>query len=161
VFKVSLYDMNNAIEEKDRKEHYLEEIVPEQYHALVPLLNEVLAHRVRPDRPGIGHEDRLKHRETPTWGPFNSILSAELVVLKEGLKENMSKGLIQQSSLPFAAPVLFAKKLGGALRFCIHYRDINIKTIMNHYQLPLIKETLNLQRKTRIYTKLDVRGADN
>jgi hypothetical protein len=61
----------------------------------------------------------------------------------------------------FSAPVLFAKKPGGGLRFCINYRDINSKTIKNRYPLPLIKETLNLLGKVRIYTKLDVRGAYN
>jgi hypothetical protein len=54
---------------------------------------------------------------------------AELIVLKEWLEENMSKGFIRQSSSPFAAPVLFAKKPGGGLRFCIDYRDINNKRI--------------------------------
>jgi len=51
---------------------------------------------------------------------------------------------IRQSSSPFAAPVLFAKKPGGGLQFCIGYRDINSKTIKNRYPLPLIKEMLNL-----------------
>src|SRR5258705_224351 len=86
---------------------------------------------------------------------------AELIVLKEWLEENMSKGFIRQSSSPFAAPVLFAKKPGGGLRFCIDYRDINSKTVKNRYPLPLIKETLNLLGNARIYTKLDVRGAYN
>ena len=73
----------------------------------------------------------------------------------------MSKGFIRQSSSPFAAPVLFAKKPGGGLRFCIDYRDINSKTIKNRYPLPLIDEMLNLLGKAQIYTKLDVRGAYN
>jgi hypothetical protein len=86
---------------------------------------------------------------------------AELVVLKEWLEENMSKGFIQQSSSPFAAPVLFAKNPGGGLWFCIDYRDINSKTIKNRYPLLLVKETLNLLGTARIHTKLDVRGAYN
>jgi len=85
----------------------------------------------------------------------------ELVVLKEWLDKNLSKGFIRQSSSPFAAQVLFAKKPDGELQFCIDYRDINSKTIKNRYPLPLIKETLNLLGKARVYTKLDVRGAYN
>jgi hypothetical protein len=46
---------------------------------------------------------------------------AELIILKEWLEENMSKGFIRQSSSPFAAPVLFAKTPGGGLLFCIDY----------------------------------------
>jgi hypothetical protein len=85
----------------------------------------------------------------------------ELVVLKEWLEENMSKGFIQHTSSPFAAPVLFAKKPGGGLRFFIDYQDINSKTVTNWYPLPLIEETLNRLGNARIYTKLDVRGAHN
>jgi hypothetical protein len=86
---------------------------------------------------------------------------AELVVLTEWLEENMSKGFIRQSSSPLAAPVLFAKKPGGGLRFCIDYQDINSKTKKNRYHLLLITERLNLLGNARIYTKLDVRGAYN
>jgi hypothetical protein len=161
VFKDSLYNVNKAIEAKDLKECPLEEIVPKQYHEFLPLFNKVSADRLPPHRPGIDHEVWLKEGEIPTWGPLYSMSRAELVVLKEQLEENMSKGSIRQSSSPFAAAVLFTKKPGGGPRFCIDYRDINSKTIKNRYPLPLIKETLNLLGKARIYTKLDVRGAYN
>jgi hypothetical protein len=126
------------------KECPLEEIVPKQYHEFLPLFIKVLADKLPPHRPGNNHQFRLKDGKTPTWGPLYSMSRAELVVLKELLEENMTKGFIQQSSSPFAAPVLFAKKPRGGLRFCIEYRDINNKTINNRYPLPLIKETLNL-----------------
>jgi hypothetical protein len=131
VFKASLYNFNKAIEAKDLKERPLEESVPEQYHEFLLLFNKVLADRLPPHRPGIDHEVRFKDGETPTWGPLYSMSSAELVVWKERLEENMSKGFIRQSSSYFTAPVLFAKKPGGGLRFCIDYRDINSKTIKN------------------------------
>jgi len=129
VFKVSLNDINNAIEAKDLKEHPLEEIVPEQYHEFLPLFSKILADRLPPHRPGTDHEVHLKEGETPTWGPLYSMSRTELVVLKEWLEETMSKGFIRQSSSPFVAPVPFAKKPDGGLRFCIDYRDINSKTI--------------------------------
>ena len=85
----------------------------------------------------------------------------ELVDLTEWLEENMSKGFIRQSSSPFAAPVLFAKKSDDVVRFCIDYRDINSKIIKNQYPLPLINGTLNLLGNAKVYTKLDVRAAYN
>jgi hypothetical protein len=72
----------------------------------------------------------------------------------------MSTGIIQQSSSPFAVSVLFATKRGGALRFCIDYRDINSKTTKNRYPRPLIKYMLHLLGEARIYTKLDVGGTN-
>jgi hypothetical protein len=161
VFKAALYDINKTIEAKDLKEHPMEEIVPEQYHEFLPLFNTVLADWLPPHRLGIDHEVCLKEGETPTWGPLYSMSRAELIVLKEWLEENMSKGFIRRSSSPFAAPELFAMKPGGGLRFCIDYRDINSKTIKHRYPLPLIKETLNLLGGARIYTRLDVRGTYN
>jgi hypothetical protein len=73
----------------------------------------------------------------------------------------MTKGFIHQSSFSFAASVLFAKKPDGGLLFGIDYRDINSKTIKNRYPLPLVKETIYLLGKSKIYTKLGVWGAYN
>jgi hypothetical protein len=125
------------------------------------LFSKVLADRLPPHPPGIDHEVRLKEGKTATLGPLYSMSRTELVVLKEWLEENMSKGFIRQSSSPFAAPVLFARKPDGGLRFCIDYRDINSKTIKNRYPFPLINETVNLLGKAKKYTKLDGRGAYN
>ena len=55
VFQASLHDINKAIEAMDLKEHPLKEIVPEQYHALLPLFSKVLADRLPRDWPGIDH----------------------------------------------------------------------------------------------------------
>jgi hypothetical protein len=85
----------------------------------------------------------------------------ELVVIKECLEDNMTQGFIRQSSSPYAAPCLFAKKPDAGLRLCIDYCDIHSKTVKIRYPLPLIKETLDLLAGARIYTKLDVRGAYN
>jgi hypothetical protein len=159
VFEASWYDINEAIEAKDLQEHPLEEILLEQSHQFLPLLSKVLADQLRLHWPGIAHEGRLKHGETPSWGPLYSMSKAELVVLKEWLEVNMSKEFIRQSSSLFVAPLLFAKKADGDLRFSIDYQDINSKTIKNRYPVPLIKETLNLFGNAFVHTKQDVRGA--
>jgi hypothetical protein len=113
------------------KECPLEEIVPEQYHEFPSLCNNGLADRLPPHRPGIDHEVRLRNREIPTWCPLYSMSRAKLVVVKEWLEENLSKGLIRQSSSPYGDPVLFAKTPGGGLLFCIDNGVINSKTIKN------------------------------
>jgi len=161
VSKASLYHINNAIEAKDLQKHPLEEIVPEQYHEFLPLFSKILADRLPPHQPDIDHEGCLKNGEPPTLGLLHSMSRAKLDILKEGLKENMSTGFIRQSSSPFAAPVLFAKKPDGGLRFCIDYEETNSKKLKNWYPLWLIKETLNLLGEAGIYTTVDVGGAYN
>lgn len=83
----------------------------------------------------------------------------ELLVLRKELTSLLDKEFIQQSKSSAAAPVLFAKKPGGALRFCVDYRGINAITRKDRYPLPLIKETLNALNKAKWLTKLDVSAA--
>ncbi|KAI1005422.1 hypothetical protein K3495_g2790 [Podosphaera aphanis] len=85
----------------------------------------------------------------------------ELTVLRKFLQENLDKGFIRASSTPAVSPVLFAKKPGGGLRFCVDYRALNAITIKNRYPLPLIQETLSRLSKAKFYTKLDVIAAFN
>lgn len=75
------------------------------------------------------------------------------------MEENLKKGFIEDSSAPFASPILFVKKHDGSLRFCIDFRKLNNITRKDRYPLPLIDETLSRLAKAKIYTKLDIRQA--
>lgn len=83
----------------------------------------------------------------------------ELLVLRKTLTDQLDKNWIPASSSPGGAPLLFAKKLGGGLRFCVDYRNLNAITIKDRYQLPLIKGTLRQVATSTWLTKLDVRAA--
>jgi hypothetical protein len=80
----------------------------------------------------------------------------KLLVFCKFLDENLAKGFIRTSISPAVSLVLFAKKLGGGLCFCIDYYTLNTITIKNYYPLSLIQEILARLNKTKIYTKLDV-----
>ena len=73
----------------------------------------------------------------------------------------MSKEFIDKSTAPFASPVLFVRKLGGGLRFCVNYRKLNAITKKDRYPLPLIKETLAQIIGAKFLTKIDIRHAFN
>jgi hypothetical protein len=83
----------------------------------------------------------------------------ELLVLRKTLNELLDKGFIRVSGSPTAAPVLFARKLGGGLRFCVDYRALNRLTRKDRYPLPLIQETLRNLAEAKWFTKLDVIAA--
>ena len=87
------------------------------------------------------------------------MLKEELIVLRKTLTELLEKNFIRVSSSPALAPVLFAKKPGGGLRFCVDYRALNEITKKDRYPLPLINETLRSLSKARQFTKLDVISA--
>ena len=83
----------------------------------------------------------------------------ELLVLRKTLTELLDKQFIRVSNSPAAAPVLFVRKPGGGLRFCVDYRGLNRITRKDRYPLPLIYETLRNIRRAKWYTKLDVIAA--
>ena len=77
------------------------------------------------------------------------------------LDENLSKGFIWVSHSESAISVLFVKKSGEGLHFCVDYRGLNAVTVKNQYPLPLISETLNHLSQAKIFTKLDIIAAFN
>ena len=64
----------------------------------------------------------------------------ELQELKVPIQELLGKGFIKSSTLPWGAPVIFAKKKNKTLRLCIDYRRLNRVTIKNRYPLPRIDD---------------------
>jgi hypothetical protein len=83
----------------------------------------------------------------------------ELLVLRKTLTDLLNKGFIRVSSSPAAASVLFVRKPGGDLRFCVDYQGLNRVTKKDRYPLPLIYKTLQNISKARWFTKLDVIAA--
>ena len=83
----------------------------------------------------------------------------ELLVLRKTLTELLDKGFIRVSNSPAAASILFVRKPGGGLRFCVDYRALNRITRKDRYPLPLIQETLRSLTEARWFTKLDVIAA--
>jgi hypothetical protein len=77
------------------------------------------------------------------------------------LDANLRKGFVRASQSGAASPLLIARKPGGGVRICVDYRGVNNVTLKNRYPLPLIKETLNVICKAKIFTKLDVIAAFN
>ncbi|WP_206734025.1 hypothetical protein, partial [Stenotrophomonas sp. MA5] len=67
------------------------------------------------------------------WGPLYSMLRNKLLVLRKTLTSLLDKGFIYVSNLATAAPVLFAKKPGGGLHFCMDYRSLNKITKKDWY----------------------------
>jgi hypothetical protein len=162
VFAASLDDITKALAPK-RSSNILERLPP-QYTAWKHLFKEEEGDKLPPHRDGGDHEIELvagpdgREPQVP-WGPLYGMSREELLVLRKTLTELLDKGYIRASSSPAGAPVLFVKKPGGGLRFCVDYRALNAITRADRYPLPLIKETLANLSKARWFTKLDVRAA--
>ena len=112
-------------------------------------------HRLPPQRvvdfgielhPGTSHISMTPHRMAPV----------ELQEIRVQLQELLDKGFIRQSTSPWGAPVLFAKKKGKTLRLCIDYRQLNRVMIKNWYPLQRIDDLFDQLRGARVYSKINL-----
>ena len=146
VFTASMADINKALQKKvyvDPKQK-----LPSYFHAYLSVFDQKASETLPPPRGSkvdhrieLGKDERGREPEVP-WGPLYSMSRDELLVLRKTLSELLDKGFIRVSSSPAAAPILFVKKPGGGLRFCVDYRALNRLTRKDRYPLPLIQETL-------------------
>ena len=72
------------------------------------------------------------------YSPLYKLSCRELEACREYITDNLHKGFIEASPVPWAAPVLFALKHDGRLRFCVDYRKLSAITRKDRYPLPLI-----------------------
>ncbi|KAJ6437992.1 retrovirus polyprotein [Purpureocillium lavendulum] len=162
VFSASMADIEKALAPKKRTD--AREKLPTHYHEYLSVFDRDEADRLPPHRPGSDHRIVLetdadgRERDAP-WGPLYGMSREELIVLRRTLTELLDKGFIRASSSPASAPVLFVRKPGGGLRFCVDYRGLNAITKKDRYPLPLIEETLRSLSKAKWLTKLDVIAA--
>ncbi|KAL2887659.1 hypothetical protein HOO65_050780 [Ceratocystis lukuohia] len=116
--------------------------------------------RLPPHRPGMDHEIELSVPDDKApWGPLYKMSRDELLVLRQTILTLLQKDYIRPSKSTAAAPILFVKKPGGGLRFCVDYRALNGVMIKDRYPLPNITETLRNVSEATLFTKLDVISA--
>ena len=158
VFAISLRDIEKALEPK--KDVDPAQVLPKEYHEFLDVFSKKEADQLPPHRV-YDHKITLQPGTTPPHQAMYGMSQAELQVVKQYIKENLSKGFIRASSSPAAAPILFVKKPGGGLRLCVDYRRLNEITKKDRYPLPLIKETLARISKAKIFSKIDIIAAFN
>ena len=148
VCKATLEDISKALRNKDKLSSVQAELrLPEPIRDFAHLFaDDSGAEELPSPRGDLDHAINLRKEDgkpiNPPWGPLYNMSREELLVLRKTLTDLLKKGWIRPSGSPAAAPVLFAKKPNGGLRFCVDYRGLNAITIPDRYPLPLFKETL-------------------
>jgi len=102
----------------------------------IPLLEGAQPFRLRP------------YRYTPT----------QKSEIEQQVSQLLQNHMIQESSSPFASPVLLGKKKTGEWRMCVDYRRLNAYTIKNKFPLPIIEELFEELLGAKWYTTLDLRS---
>ena len=117
-----------------------------------------LPHGLPPSRVENDFQIRLKEGSEPVKKRLYRMSHMELEELKKKIEELLEQGFIRPSTSPWAAPVLFASKKDGGLRFCVDYRALNKLTVKNSYPLPRIDEILDDLSSARYFSVIDLRS---
>ena len=117
-------------------------LLPKQYHDLLHAFSKKDSDVLADHRP-YDHAIKLKEGFQAPNQALYGMSRDEIQELRRYLDANLAKGFIRASKSPAASPVMFVKKPGGGLRFCVDYRGLNAVTVKNRYPLPLIAETLH------------------
>ena len=104
---------------------------------------------VIPTEPGAKPAYRAPYRLSP----------AELKEVEKQVSELLLMGLIEPSTSPYGAPVLFVAKPDGSLRMCIDYRLLNSQTIKQRGPLPRIDQLLDQLHGVQVLSSLDMTQA--
>ncbi|KHJ34521.1 hypothetical protein EV44_g0283 [Erysiphe necator] len=150
---ISLEDVKNSLPEevKKRAELFMDDDTHTK-NALPPHQKDI------DTEINLIKDEQGREKKVP-WGPLYIMSKGELLVLRKTLSELLDKNCIRASSSPRGAPVLFTKKPGSGLRFCVDYRALNAITNRDRYPLPLIEETLRMASTAKWFFKVDVRVA--
>lgn len=161
--KVDEKDIQKFFDKAERPaptEQQIKSKMPPEYHdlwsvALAQNATDLPPHRSYDHKIELIPGHKLPNARARACSPM------ELAVIKRWLDDHLSKGWIRPSTSPVASPLLLAKKPGGGVRICHDFRAVNNIALKNRYPLPLIKETLDLVGKAKIFTKVDVISAFN
>ena len=129
---------------------------------VINAFNQHDAKTLNPHRKGIDHEINFVEGKTnddvPTM-PLYQMSKDQLLVLRKTLTELLDNGFIRISNSSAAAPIIFVKKLGGGLWFCVDYRQLNEISRNDSYPISGIDETLRTIAAAKYISKMDVISA--
>lgn len=134
--------------------------IPKEYHEFIDVFSKAQVSGLPPHRPYDCEIDLLPGT-TPTRGRIYPLSLTEQKAMEEYVQEALEQGYIEPSTSLASAVFFFVVKKGGGLRPCIDYRNLNKITIKYQYPLPLVPAALELLRKARVFTKLDLQSAYN
>ena len=114
----------------------------------------------------LGCTKTVHHRihtedDVPVKQRFRRIPPNQFREVKEHLQMLLDRGVIRPSQNDYASPIVLVRKKSGALRLCVDYRRLNVKTRKDAYPLPRIDESLDALGRAKYFSAIDLASAYN
>ena len=74
---------------------------------------------------------------------------------KSEIDKMLKAGVIEPAKTEWAAPIVFAPKKDGSLRFCVDYRRLNAETVRDSYPIPRMDECIDSLGDAQLFSTLD------
>jgi hypothetical protein len=104
----------------------------------------------------VGYSIPVEPGAPPPFWPTYWLSPVEQAEVKSKLTDLLEKGLVEPSTSPYGAPILFVGKKDGSLRMVHDYRYLNKITIKNRYPLPRIDDLFDSISGMKYFTSLDL-----
>ena len=118
-----------------QQQHSARSLIREYQHLFALALNELGKTSL------VQHGIKLSD-ETPFKERYQRISPHQYEEVRKHLQEMLDIGVIQQSTSPWASPVVLICKKDGSLWFCIDLRKLNNQTVKDVQSLPRIEDSL-------------------
>lgn len=109
----------------------------------------------------LGFCELVEHKivttdERPIKVPHRRVPPHQWAEVRDHIQKSLERGIITESSSPFASPIVLVRKKDGKLRMCVDYRLLNAKTHKDAYPLPRIEEALDILKGAKYFCSLDL-----
>jgi hypothetical protein len=104
----------------------------------------------------FAHKIELTEDIPPKSFPLWHLGQKEQMELKSQLTQLLKFHLVRPSSSAWGAPVLFAPKKDGSLRFCIDYRFLNQYTVRDSTVAPLVDQITSTLAGSKVFSSFDL-----
>jgi hypothetical protein len=104
----------------------------------------------------VGHSISMELGAPPPFWPTYWLSPVEQTEVKSKLTDLVEKGLVEPSTSPYGAPIVYVGKKDGSLRMVQEYCYLNKITFMNWYPLPRIDDLLDNISGMKYFTSFDL-----
>ena len=79
-------------------------------------------------------------------------------IVDDAIDDMLQANIIRPSNSPWASPIVVVDQKDGFKRFCVDYRELNKRTTLSSWPLPVIDDLLASLGKAKYFTCLDLKS---